>query len=42
VNPNQGEYCVTGDAKRFIFREPVGESVAPVTVVVNWAAELKR
>jgi hypothetical protein len=42
VNPNQTEYVVTGDGQRFIFREPVGESVAPTTVVLNWAAELKR
>jgi Tol biopolymer transport system component/predicted Ser/Thr protein kinase len=42
VNPNAGEYCVTGDGKRFIFREPVGETAAPITVVVNWAAGLKR
>jgi len=42
VNPNQGEFCVTGDGKRFIFREPVGESLTPITVAVNWAAVLKR
>ncbi|HYM05476.1 MAG TPA: protein kinase [Terriglobales bacterium] len=42
VNPNQGEYCVTGDGKRFIFREPVGETTTPLNVVVNWAAGLKQ
>jgi hypothetical protein len=42
VNPNAGEYCVTGDGKRFILREPVGESSAPINVVVNWVAGLKR
>jgi hypothetical protein len=42
VNPVQSEYCVTGDGKRFLFREPVGESATPITVVVNWAAGLKR
>ena len=42
VNPNQDEYCVTGDGKRFIFREPVGETAAPMNVVVNWTAGLKR
>jgi protease II len=42
VNRYQIEYCVTGDGKRFIFREPVGESSAPITVVLNWAAGLKR
>jgi Tol biopolymer transport system component/tRNA A-37 threonylcarbamoyl transferase component Bud32 len=42
VIPSQGEYCVTGDGKRFIFREPVGETTAPVNVVVNWTAGLRR
>ncbi|HET9319325.1 MAG TPA: protein kinase [Bryobacteraceae bacterium] len=42
VNPIQSEYCVTGDGKRFIFREPVGESGTPITVVLNWNAGLKR
>jgi len=42
VNPNATEYCVTGDGKRFILREPVGESSAPITVVLNWTAGLKR
>jgi hypothetical protein len=42
VNPNRTEYCVSGDGKRFIFREPVGENAAPITVVLNWAQGLKR
>jgi hypothetical protein len=42
VNPNEAEYAVTNDGQRFIFREPIGESVAPATVVLNWTAELKR
>jgi Tol biopolymer transport system component len=42
VNPVQSEYCVTGDGKRFLFREPVGESSTPITVVLNWTAGLKR
>ena len=43
VNPNQTEYCVSGDGKRFIFREPLGENSVPITtVVLNWAAGLKR
>ena len=41
VNPNQGEYCVIGDGK-FIFYEPVGESAADITVVLNCNAGLKR
>jgi hypothetical protein len=42
LNPNQTEYAVTNDCQRFIFREPIGESVAPTTVVLNWTAELNR
>jgi dipeptidyl aminopeptidase/acylaminoacyl peptidase len=42
VNPVQSEYFVTGDGKRFVFQEPIGESATPITVVVNWAAALKR
>lgn len=42
VNPVQSEYAVTGDGKMFLFREPVGESTAPITVVLNWSAGLKR
>jgi Tol biopolymer transport system component len=42
VNPNQGEYCVTGDGKRFIFREPTDAISAPVTIVLNWDAGLKH
>jgi len=42
VNPIQSEYCVTGDGKKFILREPVGESATPITVVLNWAAGLTR
>ena len=42
VNPVQSEYFVTGDGKRFVFQEPIGESATPITVVVNWAAALKK
>jgi eukaryotic-like serine/threonine-protein kinase len=42
VSPKASEYCATADGKRFIFREPVGESTMPVTVVLNWTAGLKR
>jgi hypothetical protein len=38
----QSEYCVTGDGKRFIVREPVGERTTPITVVLNWNAEMKH
>ncbi len=33
---------VTGDGKRFLFGEAVGEGSKPVTVVLNWTAGLKR
>jgi len=42
MNPIQSEYCVTADGKRFIFREPVGDSATPFTVVLNWSAGLKN
>ena len=42
VNPMQSEYCVTGDGKKFILREPVGERTTPITVVLNWNAEMKH
>lgn len=38
-----GYYAVTGDGQRFLLNTPVEESAsAPITVVLNWAAELKR
>ena len=40
--PVNFEYSVTGDGKRFIFREPAGDSRAPIAVVLNWDAGLKR
>jgi eukaryotic-like serine/threonine-protein kinase len=42
VNPMQSEYCVTGDGKKFILREPVGERTTPITVVLNWNAGMKH
>jgi hypothetical protein len=42
VSPIRIEYCVTANGKRFLFRDPVGENAAPFTVVVNWAAGLRR
>jgi hypothetical protein len=36
-------YAVTADGQRFLFLTPAGETASsPLTVVVNWAAELKR
>ena len=42
VSPINSQYCVMADGKRFIFREPVGEANAPITVVLNWVAGLKH
>ncbi len=42
VNPVQSEYAVVDNGKKFLFREPVGETTTPITVVVNWSAGLKR
>ena len=42
VAGNEDQYCVTGDGKRFIFNEPAGQGTTQVTVVLNWAAGLKR
>jgi hypothetical protein len=42
VSPINSQYGVMADGKRFIFREPVGEANAPITVVLNWTAGLKR
>jgi len=38
-----GYYAVTGDGQRFLLNPPIAESTgAPITVVLNWAAEVKR
>jgi len=42
VSPINSQFCVMADGKRFIFREPIGEANAPITVVLNWAAGLRR
>jgi hypothetical protein len=41
VNPIIDQYAVTGDGQRFIMGTPIGEE-EPITVMVNWAAGLKR
>jgi DNA-binding winged helix-turn-helix (wHTH) protein/Tol biopolymer transport system component len=41
TDPYLDQYAVTGDGKRFILLDPV-ESSKPLTVVLNWAAGLKR
>ncbi len=41
--PGQPYYAVTGDGQRFLVNTLVGESApAPFTVVLNWAAALKK
>jgi hypothetical protein len=42
VFPREDQYCVTGDGRRFLFAEPVGDATKPITVVLNWTAGLKR
>jgi eukaryotic-like serine/threonine-protein kinase len=41
VTPELDQYAVTGDGQRFILGSPIGEE-EPITVMVNWAAGLKR
>jgi hypothetical protein len=42
VDADSEPYEVTGDGKRFLYGEPVGENNVSITVVLNWAAGLKR
>ena len=36
-------YAVTGDGQRFLINTPAADALrAPITVVLNWTAELKR
>lgn len=42
LNPVMNEYAVVDDGKKFLLREPVGETTAPITVVLNWSTELKK
>ena len=40
---DQREYAASSDGQRFLIGVPVGEeSSTPLTVVVNWTAELKK
>jgi Tol biopolymer transport system component/tRNA A-37 threonylcarbamoyl transferase component Bud32 len=36
------QYTVTADGKRFLFGEPINQGAEQITVVLNWAAGLKR
>jgi hypothetical protein len=42
VDPAGNQYEVTGDGKRFLFGEAVGENKELVNVVPNWTAGLKH
>jgi len=42
VDPTLDQFSVTHDGQRFLFGEPVEESRAAITVVVNWPAMLRR
>ena len=42
VDPRANQYEVTGDGKRFLYGEAVGENKDLVNVVLNWNAALKR
>ena len=35
-------FDVSGDGQRFLITVPVEGSSAPITVVMNWTADLKR
>jgi hypothetical protein len=36
------QYSVTGDGLRFLIAEPLAEPAKPMTVVLNWTAELQQ
>jgi hypothetical protein len=36
------QYCVSGDGRKFLLGEPVGEARELITVVLNWPAQLNR
>jgi hypothetical protein len=42
VNPQLRQYSMTADGKKFLFGEPINESAEQITIVLNWAAGLKR
>jgi Tol biopolymer transport system component len=42
TDPGAHQYCVTHDGQRFLLAERVDRTVDAITVVVNWAAGLKR
>ena len=42
VEPQLRQYSMTGDGKKFLLGEPINESAEQITIVLNWAAGLKR
>ncbi|MDA2927154.1 protein kinase [Acidobacteria bacterium AH-259-G07] len=42
VSPIWDQYCVTGDGQRFLINEPAEDVSSPITVVLNWTAELNQ
>ncbi len=42
ADPVLNHYCVTSDGRRFLVLLPKEEVAPPITVVVNWAAGLKK
>jgi hypothetical protein len=42
VSPFGMQYCATGNGKKFLLGEPVGESRELITVVLNWPAHLSH
>jgi hypothetical protein len=36
------EFDVARDGKRLLLAAPIGRASAPITVIVNWHAELKK
>ncbi len=42
ISPGVDQYDVTADGQRFLLLEPVDDAGPTITVVVNWAEELKR
>ncbi len=42
VVPYLRQYSMTADGKNFLFGEPINEGAEQITIVLNWAAGLKR
>jgi len=42
TDPTVNQFCATHDGQRFLLAEPVDRTMDAITVMVNWAAGLKR